>query len=764
MATADTSQHASQKPNQTSFERCYTTPSGLIVHREETILADCETGARSIEALIDGLDERRGAIFASSSEVPGRYARWDRGFIDPPLVVEARDRRVELRALNARGEILLPALARAAEQAPGARTLSHRADRVALEIDAPTGRFSEEERSRRPGSFGLLRSLVAALANDHDPDLGLYGAFGYDLAFQFEPLALRQPRDPEQRDLVLYLPDELYVVDHRRERSHHVRYEFTLEGASTRGIARSGERLPYGPGSLGRGSDHEPGEYAQVVRRARQSFERGDLFEVVPSQVFSEGCPDPPSRVFRRLRERNPAPYGFVLNLGRREYLVGASPEMFVRVGEPGEREPRSRAARRRVETCPISGTIARGRDALEDSDQILALLASEKDACELTMCTDVDRNDKSRVCEPGTVKVIGRRQIELYSRLIHTVDHVEGTLREELDALDAFLSHAWAVTVTGAPKARAMRFIEEHELSPRRWYGGAVGQIGFDGRLDSGLVLRTIRIAQGIAEVRAGATLLHDSDPEMEEAETRLKASALLDAIRRPTGEPGPRASGPAGASAGSGRRVLVIDCQDSFVHTLGDYFRRTGAAVKTLRAGLPAADLGRYEPDLVVLSPGPGRPGEFGLAAILEEARQLALPVFGVCLGLQAIAEFFGGELGVLPQPVHGKASRVRVLGGRLLGGLPNEFRAGRYHSLHAIRGSLPPELRVTAEDDAGLVMALEHRSLPWSAVQFHPESILSCHESIGLRLVESCVSELPVRTRTRRSRAWDRGIVPG
>ena len=129
-------------------------------------------------------------------------------------------------------------------------------------------------------------------------------------------------------------------------------------------------------------------------------------------------CPDPPSVVFQRLRRANPAPYGALINLGEGEFLVSASPEMYVRVEG------------RRIETCPICGTIARGRDALEDAERIRELLNSTKDESELTMCTDVDRNDKSRVCVPGSVKVIGRRQIEIYSRLIHTVDHVEGELR----------------------------------------------------------------------------------------------------------------------------------------------------------------------------------------------------------------------------------------------------------------------------------------------------------------------------------------------
>ena len=115
-------------------------------------------------------------------------------------------------------------------------------------------------------------------------------------------------------------------------------------------------------------------------------------------------------------------------------------------------------------------------------------------------MCTDVDRNDKSRICEPGSVRVIGRRQIEMYSRLIHTVDHVEGRLRPEFDALDAFLAHTWAVTVTGAPKAWAMQFIEDHEKSSRAWYGGAIGLLGFNGNMNTGLTLRTIRLKDGVA------------------------------------------------------------------------------------------------------------------------------------------------------------------------------------------------------------------------------------------------------------------------
>jgi anthranilate synthase len=287
------------------------------------------------------------------------------------------------------------------------------------------------------------------------------------------------------------------------------------------------------------------------------------------------------------------------------------------------------------------------------------------------------------------------------------------------------------------------MQFIEDHERSSRAWYGGAVGLIGFDGSLNTGLTLRTIRIKNGTAEIRAGATLLYDSDPVAEEEETRLKASAFLDAIRRPRGiEAAPRVDPP---RPGAGRRVLLVDHQDSFVHTLANYLRQTGAEVITLRAGFPARALDDLSPDLVVLSPGPGTPVDFDVSGTLRALLDRGLPTFGVCLGLQGMVEHWGGTLGVLDYPVHGKASRIHVRGGRLFEGLPKEFTAGRYHSLFAIREKLPSALEVTAESEDGVVMAIEHASLPVAAVQFHPESIMSVDDDLGLRLLRNVVDRL-------------------
>jgi len=723
-----------------------TTGGGVAVTRTAHTFDPAE-----LTRIAQAVDRRRGGVLSSGMEYPGRYSRWHMAYVNPPVEIITRGRYVTARALNERGRVILPAVAdamrRAGHEQPGpapagaADNSKKRAEPAEVTVVVPEGdgTFTEEERSRQPTVFSVLREIIAAFGCD-DPHLGLYGAFGYDLAFQFEPVRLRLDRAPEQRDLVLHLPDEIWVLDRRREEPVVYRYEFTVGGASTAGHPRETADTPEPPGYVPDIPQQPvPGRYAAMVERAKERFKCGDLFEVVPGHVFYGRCASP-AAFYERLRERNPAPYEFAFNLGAGEYLVGASPEMYVRV--TGDR----------VETCPISGTIARGTDALEDAANIATLLGSAKDESELTMCTDVDRNDKSRVCVPGSVKVIGRRQIEMYSRLIHTVDHVEGRLRPGFDALDAFLTHMWAVTVTGAPKTWAMQFIEDNEAAPRRWYGGAVGKIGFDGSMNTGLTLRTAHIANGVAAVRAGATLLFDSDPEAEEAETHIKARALLETLQDSERTVvTPPAQAPAAAAGGGPLRVVLVDHQDSFVHTLADYFRQQDAEVTTLRAGFPVTLLDSLAPDLVVLSPGPGRPSDFKCEQLLTELDARNLPVFGVCLGLQAMVEHAGGELSLLPEPQHGKPGRIMVRGeSSVFTGLPPEFTAARYHSLYAREPDVKGGFTVTATTQDGAVMAIEDDAAGRWAVQFHPESILTAAGRSGHQVIANVLAACRARTR--------------
>jgi anthranilate synthase len=715
----------------------FVTEGGVTITRRRS--ATPYVGA--IETYIDALNTRRGAVFSSNYEYPGRYTRWDTAIIDPPIAISATGRVMRIEAMNSRGEAMLPSLRRVVGSLADVAVEEATAQLIVLKIAEPGRVFSEEERSRVPSVFTVLRAITALYKTGEDANLGLYGAFGYDLAFQFDPVEMKLDRSRGQRDLVLFLPDEILVVDHYTAQAWHDRYDYAAACHSTEGLVREGRPEPFRtPDRIPPRGDHEPGEFAKLVDKAKLSFKRGDLFEVVPGQMFFERCETTPSEICRRLKAINPSPYSFFINLGDNEYLIGASPEMFVRVNG------------RRVETCPISGTIRRGDDAISDSEQILKLLNSKKDESELTMCSDVDRNDKSRVCEPGSVKVIGRRQIEMYSRLIHTVDHIEGRLREGMDAFDAFLSHAWAVTVTGAPKLWAMRFIEQNEKSQRAWYGGAIGMVHFNGDMNTGLTLRTIRIKDGIAEVRAGATLLYDSDPAEEEAETELKASAMLAAIREARAGNSASTQRQA-AQVGEGVNILLVDHEDSFVHTLANYFRQTGATVTTVRTPVPDEVFDRFKPDLVVLSPGPGTPTDFDCKSTIKRSRARGLPIFGVCLGLQALTEAYGGELRQLHVPMHGKPSRIRInKQGIVFSGLPKDVTVGRYHSIFADPVRLPDDFIVTAETEDGVIMAFEHRSEPIAAVQFHPESIMTLGQNAGMRMIENVVAHLPRRAKVK------------
>lgn len=738
----------------------------MFVNAKSGDIAPEGSSDRAIEDLVDRLDEERGVLLSSSYEFPGRYARWSLGFVNPPLEISGSGQKCTIKVLNERGGVLLPAVIESmnsllAENILEDVNISEGQVDVTVVPPGDVGSFSEEERSRQPSLFSVVRSLVDLFGYQNgDGQLGLYGGFGYDLTFQFEPINLVQERDATQRDLLLYLPDEILVVDQDKRAAWKISYDFCVDGKCTQGMPRGeGEKVPFKAFDESNADEFESrdtpeNEFTKSVDRAKEEFKVGNLFEAVLSQTFREKLDEntPPSVLFRRLRGRNPSPYGFFINLGEEEYLVGASPEMFVRCETIEDNDYRPNALR--VETCPISGTVARGEDALEDAKRVRSLIMNQKEESELTMCTDVDRNDKSRICEPGSVKVIGRRQIEMYSRLIHTVDHVEGYLREKFDALDAFLCHTWAVTVTGAPKTWAIQFVEDMENSPRCWYGGAVGLVGFDGTLNTGLTLRTVRVKSGVAEVRAGATLLYDSNPEDEERETELKASAMIDAIVQNSSSNTVSVSKDVTKSdnVGQGKKIILIDHEDSFVHTLGNYLRQTGAEVTTLRSGPSAlaaieklAQDGK-KPDMVVLSPGPGNPSDFGLSKSIELLTRHNIPGFGVCLGLQGMVEYFGGELGVLDYPMHGKPSAVTLTNEgqqdeSIFSGIPETFEVARYHSLHGIRDKIPDCLDVTALTEDGIVMGIKHKTLPFAAVQFHPESILTS-PSHGMKILKNAL----------------------
>ena len=241
------------------------------------------------------------------------------------------------------------------------------------------------------------------------------------------------------------------------------------------------------------------------------------------------------------------------------------------------------------------------------------------------------------------------------------------------------------------------MQFIEDHEATPRRWYGGAVGAIGFDGGMNTGLTLRTAHIRDGIAAVRAGATLLFDSDPAAEERETQIKARALMETLKdaeraaagpvtgtgaasaetgRPTAAPGP-------GSASCSWTTRTRSCTPWPITSAS-----RGRRSPPCRAGFPPALLDSYAADLVVLSPGPGRPADFACDDLLTELDARGLPAFGVCLGLQAMIEHAGGELSCWRSPRRqagrgpgpGRRPAERAAGGVHRCAVPLHLRAAR------------------------------------------------------------------------------------
>jgi anthranilate synthase len=694
--------------------------------------------AHSLDFLLDNLDAAKGMYLASDTDYPGRYSRWDIAFDAPPVEILGFADRTEFRALSARGEKLIRILYDLFKKHPAEDfAVSHADEKSLCCMIKPAGRlFSEEDRSRQPSPLSPLRHIMRHTENS-ESFAGFYGAFKYDLLFCFNPVPLKHARSKDHALFHLFIPDRLYLLDRRKETVSCREFEFSLGNVSTNGIGHEA-KLPV------TASSHESSEpkitsnmsdadYAAIVARAKEHIRKGDVFELVLSRKFHAPFEGRASTLFRNIRRVNPSPYEFLVQMGN-EQLVGASPEMFVRVQG------------KRVESCPIAGTARRSKTpgqaaVIEDAKILQALLNSKKDEAELTMCTDVDRNDKARICEPGSIRLLGRRQIEAYTGLYHTVDHVEGTLREEFDGVDAFLSHMWAVTLTGAPKTEAVKIIENAEPEHRQFYGAAVGALHFNGDVNTGITIRTLHMKNKTATFQVGASIVYDSVPEEEAAETHTKSASLRRIL---SGTPLAAPERPV-RKTGAGKTIVLIDNEDSFVNMLADYIRQTGARAVTYRHGTPLETLLQHKPQLIVHSPGPGVPAQFRVPQMVKLCAEAGIPQFGVCLGLQGIFEAFGGTLGYLPKPQHGKTWNLTHTAHPLFEGVPNPCTVGAYHSIYGLSDTLPEALETIATNENGVIMAVSHKTLPVWAVQFHPESILSLQDDTGMRMIENVMQSL-------------------
>ncbi|MBW2280529.1 MAG: anthranilate synthase component I [Deltaproteobacteria bacterium] len=267
-------------------------------------------------------------------------------------------------------------------------------------------------------------------------------------------------------------------------------------------------------------------QYHEIVKRAQEYIQAGDIFQVVPSQRLELPLRSEPIEIYRWMRAINPSPYLFFLR-GPGHVVVGASPEILVRLEG------------RDITLRPIAGTCPRGADDAEDQANERELLADPKELAEHVMLVDLGRNDVGRVAEIGTVHVDEFKVIERYSHVMHIVSNVRGRLRESSDAIDLLRACFPAGTLTGAPKVRAMEIIDELEPVRRGIYGGCVGYIDDRGDLDMCIAIRTLLIQDGKIYVQAGGGVVADSDPELEYQESLQKARAALRAIERAEGGP---------------------------------------------------------------------------------------------------------------------------------------------------------------------------------------------------------------------------------
>ncbi len=265
-------------------------------------------------------------------------------------------------------------------------------------------------------------------------------------------------------------------------------------------------------------------QYCEIVKRAKEYIEAGDIFQVVPSQRIEIPLRTEPIQIYRALRAINPSSYLFFLR-GPGHVLVGASPEILVRL--EGDQ----------ICLRPIAGTCSRGADEEEDLANERALLADPKELAEHVMLVDLGRNDVGRVAEIGSVHVDEFQVIERYSHVMHIVSNVRGRLRKDADAIDLLRACFPAGTLTGAPKVRAMEIIDELETERRGIYGGCVGYIDDRGDLDMCIAIRTLLIQGDRIYAQAGGGVVADSDPDAEYLESLQKARAVLRAIERAGG-----------------------------------------------------------------------------------------------------------------------------------------------------------------------------------------------------------------------------------
>jgi anthranilate synthase component 1 len=415
--------------------------------------------------------------------------------------------------------------------------------RVWARADEVTVERGKRREVSKGNIFETLKQLLRAHRPAHLPGLppftaGAVGYFAYDAVRRLENIGERAKDDLSVPDCVLMFFDRLLAFDHLRHQIHIIAtVDVSKESPKSaydralKDIASIEKRLAAGlrpahwqkakpkKGTLKVHAGTSRERFMRAVEQAKEYIAAGDIFQVVLSQRVDFQPDVPPFNLYRALRTVNPSPYMYFLRMGDM-HVLGSSPEMLVRVTGP------------KLEYRPIAGTHPRGKDEAADAELEQQMRADEKERAEHVMLVDLGRNDLGRVSEYGSVKVRDLMYVERYSHVMHLVSALEGKLRTDLDAIDAFAACFPAGTRSGAPKVRAMQIIEELEPTRRGVYGGSVLYADFTGNLDSCITIRTMFMKGKHAYLQAGAGIVADSDPAKEFQESMNKAQAVMRAV----------------------------------------------------------------------------------------------------------------------------------------------------------------------------------------------------------------------------------------
>jgi anthranilate synthase component 1 len=388
--------------------------------------------------------------------------------------------------------------------------------------------------------FELLKELTTAYSEPTLPELprlkgGAVGFSAYDTFRQVEDLPNVPNDDLNLPEAIWAFYDEVFAFDHVKHQVILIKTVFveevddleegfnnaqlSLDKMEEAALSSNYENRPFSIDTDSLSSNMKQDYFEQIVNKGKEYIYEGDIFQVVLSQRFEADMSGDPFMLYRALRMVNPSPYLFYLDFEDFQ-LVGSSPEVLVRVQE-GE-----------TRVLPIAGTRPRGRTHEEDIAFEKDLKNDPKEIAEHIMLVDLGRNDLSRVCKPGSVKMERNQVIERYSHVMHIVSDVVGYLQDNQTSVDALMQCFPAGTVSGAPKIRAMQIIDELEPIKRGVYAGAVGYFDFSGNMDTCIAIRTMVVTGNKAYIQAGAGIVADSDPKKEFEETQNKAGALIQAL----------------------------------------------------------------------------------------------------------------------------------------------------------------------------------------------------------------------------------------